>query len=366
MHCRAPMAFHLLLAAVAVATSVRAADTIAADVSRVVDTYLAGPVKERTFSGVVLVAKDGKPLHRKAYGLADEVQGVPNTPDTGFMIFSVTKQFTAALILRLQDRGKLSVNDPVTKYFAEWPKPWEKVTIHHLLTHSSGIEVDSQYFWLVKHYPEFWEDKSKSPPPFEMKALLSEPGTRFRYSNAGYTVLTLIAAKAGGKPYADLIRAELFQPLGMARTGFAGAMPPPARARGYRLTNGAPELSEQKTIDIVGAGDAVTTVDDLLKWDEALYGDALLSSAARKAMFTPFVPGKNGSFGYGWLVRESAPGRSLQLFSGSGAGFAAYVIRVPEEHLYVAVLCNRESEGPFPHGLGVLDAARVVLNGTKR
>jgi CubicO group peptidase (beta-lactamase class C family) len=334
------------------------------DLEQSVESYLSSAAKERRFSGVVLVAKDGKSLFRRAYGFADWTKRTPNEPDTRFMIFSVTKQFTAALILRLAEEGKLSVSDPVSKHVGDWPKEWESVTVHHLLTHSSGIEVDTQYFWLIKHHPEYWEDPARKPPPYEPKNLLNEPGTTFRYSNAGYTVLTLIAANAGGKPFPKLMEETVFRPLGMAHTGLEGISPALPRARGHRLTAESADILEQKTHYIVGAGDMVTTVDDLLKWDESLYGEKFLSERSRKAMFTPFVKGKRGGFGYGWLIRDTTDKRPMHVFSGSGSGFTAYVIRRPDIHLYVAVLTNQETEGEFQFGTGVLDLAERSLQST--
>jgi D-alanyl-D-alanine carboxypeptidase len=331
-----------------------------AELERAVDAYLEQPVRERKFSGVVLIAKDGRPLVRKAYGFADWAKQTPNTPEMGFMIFSVTKQFTAALLLRLQDQGKLSVQDPVARHVADWPKEWEAVTVHHLLSHSSGIDVDTLYFWLIKYHPEYWEDPAEKAPAYEPKPLLSTPGTTFRYSNAGFTVLSRIAAKVGGKPFPELMRDEVFRPLGMDHTGLEGTTAP-ARARGHRLTATTAEVSEQKTHFIVGAGDVVTTADDLLKWDEALYGDGFLSAAARRAMFSGYVKGKHGRLGYAWLLRDTADGRPLQVFSGGGAGFTSYVIRRPDRHLYVAVLCNVETDREFPYGLGLLEKAEAVL-----
>jgi CubicO group peptidase (beta-lactamase class C family) len=350
--------------AVAVVVSSLATASAVSDSPQLVkalDGYLSAAATERKFTGVVLVAKDGKPLFRRAYGFADWTKRTPNTPDTRFMVFSVTKQFTAALILRLEDQGKLSVQDRISKHLADWPKEWEAVTIHHLLTHSSGIDVDTQYFWLIHHYPQFWEDAARKAPAYEPKKLLSEPGATFRYSNAGYTVLSVIAAKVGGKPFAELMKAEVFDPLGMTKTSL-GARPVEARARGHRLTATAADILEQETHYIVGAGDLVTTVDDLLKWDEALYGDAFLPQKARQAMFTPFVRGKKGGFGYGWLLRDTTDSRPLPVFSGSGSGFTAYVIRRPDRHIYVAVLTNQDMDGEFRFGLEVLEKAEAIIH----
>lgn len=323
------------------------------DLARAVDTYLEGPVKDRRFTGVVLIASNGKAVVRKAYGFADWPRQTPNTPETGFMIFSVTKQFTAAAILRLADHGKLSTRDPVSRHVANWPKEWEAVTIHHLLAHSSGIDVDTLAFWLFRYHPEYWADPDQKPPSYEPRPLLSEPGTTLRYSNAGYTVLSMIAARVGGKPFREVMQVEVFGPLGMERSGLEGTHPTPARARGHLLSPTTAEYQEQKTRDIVGAGDMVTTVDDLLRWDEALYGDGFLSDTARRAMFTPHGKAKLGSFGYAWLIQDRADGPPRFLFSGGGAGFTSCVIRRPDRHLYLAMLANNEMDGLLSLVLGL-------------
>jgi D-alanyl-D-alanine carboxypeptidase len=338
-------------------------DGASAALERFVDDYLEARVKERKFSGVVLVAKDGKPLLRKAYGFADWTTRTPSTPDTGFMIFSLTKQFTAAAVLRLQDRGAFSVADKVSKHVADWPKEWDAVTLHHLLSHSSGIDVDTLYFWLVKHHPKFWEDPKQPMPKYEPRPLLSDPGKVFRYSNAGYTVLSLVVEKATGKPFAEALQDEVFKPLGMSRTVCEGAAVTPGRARGHALTSAKAEISEQKTHFIQGAGEVVTTVDDLLKWNITLDGDTFLSPAAKAAMFTRHVKGRTGGMGYGWQIRDGADGRPLPVFGGSGAGFNCFVVRKPHGRLFVAVLCNREADGPFPYALDVLAKTEALLDG---
>lgn len=325
-------------------------------VARSVDAILEQPVKERKFSGVVLVAKDGKPIVRKAYGFADWTTKTPNTPDTGFMIFSVTKQFTAAAILRFQDRGLLKTSDPVSKYIDHWPKEWESVTVHHLLSHTSGIDIDTLYFWLIKHHPSFWEDPKQSPPKYEPKALLSEPGKVFRYSNAGYSVLSLVVERVSKRPFDETLHAEIFVPLGMTRTRCERETPIPGRARGHTLTPTTAEIAEQKTHFIVGAGDVVSTADDMLKWDEALLGDQFLSANAKKEMLTPHVRGKRGGMGYGWQIREVG-GKPIQLFGGSGTGFRSLVIRNPEKHVYIALLANCES--PFDAEFAVDFLAKI-------
>ena len=310
------------------------------------DTALSEAVPGHEFSGVILVAVNGRPRLRKAYGYADWPNHVPNQPSSRFMIFSSTKQFTAAAVLRLADRRKLNVQDPVSRYVDHWPEAWNSARLHHLLTHTSGIEIDTLAFWLFRYYPRFWPEPGEAPPPYEPKPLLSDPGSTFKYCNAGYTVLSLVVEKASGKPFAGAMKELVFGPLKMNDTGLEGTTDLPARVRGHNFPS--EEYLEQKTIDVVGAGDIVTTVEDLLKWDEALYGKAFLSANALLAMFTPHIKGEMGEYGYGWIVEKTADGNLRYLHNGNGSGFRSYVFRRPDLHLYVAVLANREYPALLP------------------
>ena len=314
--------------------------TLAAAVERAVDESVAAPLKDRRFSGVVLVEKDGRVLVRKAYGLADRERGVPNTPDTSFMIMSVSKQFTAALIVRLAAQGRLSLHDRVSDYLADWPVEWDAVKIHHLLSHSAATEIDTTYFWIIKHHPQYWPDPAEARPEYKPRALLTDPGTTFLYANVGYTLLSMIASAATGRPFDELMRDEVFCPLGMKDTKPERHGPTAGRARGYRRTEDGFALQEQKTIDIVGAGDLVSTVDDLARWNRALSDDRFLPSSLRSAMLTPYVTGKYGGVGYGWFFRTGNDGRQLQFHAGDGAGFRAWNYRVSEAGLTIIVLSN--------------------------
>ena len=331
-----------------------------------IDSYLAPLVKEKKFSGVVLVAKHGKPIVRKAYGFADWSTKTPNMPETRFMIFSVTKQFTTAAILRLQDQGKLSVEDPASKHVADWPAEWKAVTIHHLLSHTSGIEVDTLYFWLCKHHPRFWEDPKQSPPPYDPKALVAEPGKTFRYSNAGFNVLSLIVERATGKPFANALRELVFAPLAMNETDSERFSPTRPRAKGHQWSASGIEFAEQNTNGIVGAGDVASTIDDMMKWNRSLDGDEFLSARAREAMFKTHVQGSKWGYGYGWQLRKGEDGTPLQIFGGSGTGFICNVVRRPNNRLYAAVLCNVSADGDYPYALEVVKLAEKDANGSPR
>lgn len=308
---------------------------------RAVDEVLAAPFADRQFAGVVLIEQDGRPLLRKAYGRADRELGTPNGPETPFMIMSVSKQLTAALVLRLAAKGRLGLQDPVGKYLDRWPDEWRPVTVHHLLSHSSGLDIDTTYFWLVANHPEYWAEPGVTPPPYAPRALVTPPGSTFLYSNVGYTLLTRVAAAAGGKNFDSLLREEVLEPVGMSHTRPERGERVAGRARGYQPTADGFELSEQGTRDIVGAGDLVSTVDDLARWNRALDDEAFLPAPLRAAMLTAHLEDpQRGGVGYGWFLRQSAGGRSTRFHTGSGAGFRAYNYRLPEQRLSVIVLSN--------------------------
>lgn len=324
---------------------------LGSDLDSDIDAFLKAETEQKRFSGVVLIAKDGKPLVRRAYGYADGTTKTPNTPETAFMLYSNTKQFTAAAILMLRDRGKLSLNDPISKHLSDCPPEWEPVTLHHLLSHTSGIEIDNLWSWIYNHYPAYRDGPELGP--YERKALVSKPGEKFRYSNGGYMLLAQVVAKASGKDSQRYLEEDIFVPLGMTHTGCDRDKPTPGRARGHDLSGAEPVISEQPTHGIVGAGDVYSTLDDLLKWDEALYGDKLLSPESREAMFSIQFKTARGGLGYGWFVRK-APDGLISHFQhgGGGAGFTSVLIHRPKDHVYIAVLGNLNYDTEFKVGDG--------------
>jgi CubicO group peptidase (beta-lactamase class C family) len=336
----------------------------ASDLDLAIDAYLKGQTQQRRFSGVVLIAKDGKPLFRRAYGYTDWRTHVPNTPETAFMLYSNTKQFTAAAILLLRDRGKLALNDPIAKHLGDCPPEWEPVTIHHLLSHTSGMEIDNLWCWIYNHYPSYREGPRLGP--YQRKSLVSKPGAKFQYSNGGYMLLAQVVASRSGKGFQQFLEEDLFAPLRMTHTGCDRDKRTPGRARGHDLSGATPAIAEQLTHGIVGAGDVYATVDDLLKWDEALYNDRLLSRASRVAMFATQFPTPRGGVGYGWFVHRAADG-SISHFQhgGGGAGFTSVLLRRPKDHVYIAVLGNLQYNPPFQIGDGCRERLDAWLSGRR-
>ena len=299
---------------------------------------MAGFVRPDEFSGVVLVAKDGKPVFRKAYGLANREWNVPNAVTGKFRIGSMTKAFTATAILQLQEAGKLSIDDPISKYYADAPATWHAVTLRHLLTHTSGIPsyTDQPGFFAeqarLDRSPEEIIKLTRDAP------LQFEPGSQFRYDNTGYIILGYVIEKVSGQTYADYVRQRILAPLNMKNSGYdVSETVLPQRAAGYAPSPSgvinAPYLS--MTLPFA-AGSIYSTVDDLLAWDQALSAPGKpLGAASLKAMFTDYGHG----YGFGWVMAD-LHGHRLITHNGGINGFVSENPRYPDDRLTVILLSN--------------------------
>ena len=312
----------------------------AADVTPTADTYLRAQARVNGFSGTVLLARGGSPILSHGYGWANAEWEVPNTPTTKFRLGSITKQFTATLVLRLQEQKKLTVQDPICTYVAPCPDAWKPVTVHHLLTHTSGIP---SYTGLPDYQKTMMVPRTIEQMVAVFRDLPLEfvPGEKFKYNNSGYFLLGVIIEKVAGKKYEDALGDEIFGPLGMKDTGYDWSEPLlPRRAAGY--TRRGDTWVNAKFLDMqqpYSAGSLYSTVEDLLKWDQALYSDRVLPEAARAAMFTPF----KDNYAYGWTIQppERATSGRLQIGHGGGInGFSTMITRVPSDHVTVIVLSN--------------------------
>jgi CubicO group peptidase (beta-lactamase class C family) len=303
-------------------------------------TYLANLMDEGNFLGSVLVAQNGDILLNEGYGQANVGAEIPNLPETQFRIGSLTKQFTAAAILKLQEQGLLNVQDPVAKFLPDYPRGNE-ITIHHLLTHTGGIPNCERR----RDLPEVVQ----SPIPldeliasFSGQPLEFLPGQQYRYSSSGYVVLTKIIEIASGQPYADYLENQILIPANMAYSGYDFLSPDlPNPAEGYHLTPGGPRpaiLTDSSWP--TGAGALYSTVGDLYRWDRALYEDDILSTASRQAFFTPWMDtGQGTDYGYGWDIGTTA-GRPSIAHGGGIFGFASFMARFPEDDAVIIVLSN--------------------------
>ena len=323
-------------------TATRPASSAAVDpaIAVKIEEYMQAQVRANGFSGTFLVARDGKPLVSNGYGYANAEWQIPNAPDTKFRLGSITKQFTSMLIMRLQEQGKVKVQDPICSYLSPCPDAWKPITIHHLLTHTSGIPsyTDSPDYLKGMMVPKTLDEMVAG---FRSLPLEFEPGSRFKYDNSGYFLLGLIIEKSSGRTYEDLLKTEICGPLGIKDTGYDHpATILPRRATGYgrdgSTTINAPYLD---MLQPYAAGALYSTVQDLLIWDQALYSDRLLPAAARTAMFMPFKDG----YAYGWSIRPASPatfGRALIEHGGGINGFSSMIVRVPDERVTSIVLSN--------------------------
>lgn len=315
----------------------------ASDLASKAAEYMQERARVAGFSGAVLVARGGQPVFRRSYGLANHELGIPNTPAMKFRLGSVGKQFTSAAVLLLEQRGKLKLTDPAGKYLSDWPKAWDEVTIHHLLSHTAGLpRLTTQALLDVSAL------SNATPKPFqgvrdlfkpgeELQPLDFKPGENWAYSNIGYIVLSMIIEKASGQSYCDFVAQEIFRHLGMTNTGCED----PGtilrqRVSGYTRINDA--LVNAYYVDMRfanGDGSIYSTLDDLLLWDRALDSDRLLDSRARDKFFTPV----RNEYAYGWWVQTRFD-RKAEWHGGNVSGFVSQITRYPGEKVFIVVLSN--------------------------
>jgi len=311
------------------------------DVARIdrmfAETYPAsGP------GAAVLVLERGKTVLRKGYGMAELELGVPIAPDMVFRVGSVTKEFTAACILKLVEEGRLSLDDPVSKLLPDFPTGGRRVTVEQLLTHTSGLRSYTDMPSWAGHRREDWT-LSELEAFFRGEPFDFEPGTRWHYDNSGYVLLGAILEKVAGKPYADVVAETIFRPLGMKDTRYGSDAPiVPGRVAGYVKGPGgvlnAPFLSMTQPY---AAGALVSTVDDLARWHAGLDAGRVVSPGILRRLWTPKVlpDGTDTRYGFGWILWNYR-GRRVVEHGGGINGFQTANLRLPDDGIYVAVLSN--------------------------
>ncbi|HJP98984.1 MAG TPA: serine hydrolase [Rhodanobacteraceae bacterium] len=324
-----------------------------------IDQYMDAAAKTWHFMGSILVVRDGQVVIAKGYGMANVERNVPNTPDTEFRIGSNTKQFTSMAIMMLQAEGKLDVHDPVCKYVPDCPKDWQPITIHDLLTHTSGIPNFTDF-------PSYMKARDETLTPTQLLALFKDkpldfkPGTKFKYSNSGYEVLGYIVEKVSGETYAQFLQQHIFKPLGMTNSGYDSSHPTAKNhARGYEAYDEArkkyPPASFVDMSVPFSAGALYSTVRDLYTWDRALAAARLLPMPLHQQMFARQVPvdeSRKVFYGYGWFV-STRSGHPSYFHEGGIAGFTSINGWFPDQHAYVIVLDNVSSPevGEVANGL---------------
>ena len=310
------------------------------DLAQQADELVQAYVKSGDFSGSVLVAKDGKIILKKGYGLANREWSIPNASDTKFRLGSITKQFTSMLIMQLVAEGKIDLEAPMSTYLPKYRKDiGDKVNIHHLLTHTSGIPsyTDDQVFMMTKvrnyYKPEEFVEE------FCSGDLKFEPGSEYDYNNSAYFILGFIIEKMTGMTYAEALEERIFKPLGMNDTGYDSYSEIiPKRASGYRVDAKGYENCWFLDMSIpYAAGSLYSTVEDLYKWDRALYTNELLDEKWKKKMFTPFL----NNYAYGWSTGDYE-GHPYMDHGGGIFGFNTFLIRGYEDDMFAVALGNSE------------------------
>jgi CubicO group peptidase (beta-lactamase class C family) len=313
---------------------------------------LGGGSPLRALSGYVLVAQHDQVLYGQGFGLADRANQRVATADTSFRVGSVTKQFTAAAILRLEQDGKLAVEDKVSKHLPDYPGPGKDVTIHQLLTHTAGIPSYTELDKLMERRAEpitvhdllamFWN------LPLEFA-----PGTKFSYSNSGYAILGAIIERVSGVPYRRYLEDHLFRPAKLAHTEVGDAAGAADRAEGYKIAQHA--LIPAHAIDMslpFAAGAVRSTASDLVRWHRALSGDAILSAGERDKLYRV----ERDKYAYAWVVDEVA-GHRVVWHNGGIDGFGTSYWRVPDADLVVVAWTNVEGVAIDPVSKAAVEAA---------
>ena len=316
------------------------ASEMAAHIEEALDLY----AQAQQFSGVVLVARGGKPILAKGYGDADRARGVPNDVRTRFRIGSLTKQFTAMIVLILQERGLLDIKDSICDYIEDCPDTWSDITIEQLLIHTSGIPDFTRF-------PGYEATKGQASTVketidrFRNEPLDFAPGERWSYTNSGYILLGSIIEVVTGQSYEDVAQEYVFAPLGMTNTGYDHNRND--LAVGY--VNGSGALAAFIDMSIpYAAGALYSTAEDLLKWDRALANGSLVDAALENEIFTsqasiPDGPGMG--YGYGWIVTEEY-GQPVVFHNGGIEGFVSNITRFLGDDTLIVMLSNEEQTNP--------------------
>jgi D-alanyl-D-alanine carboxypeptidase len=310
-----------------------------------IDDFVMSQMTQHQIPGLSLaMVRDGRLIKTKGYGKANLELGVPVTEETVFEIGSLTKQFTATLILMLAEDKKLALDDKIIRYFTNAPEAWTNITLRHLLTHTSGIKnyTGLTGFECSRHLsaPQFIEAIGKHPLDFE-------PGSKFSYCNSGYNLLGFIVEKVAAKPYWQVLQERIFNPAGMKASQNRDLdRIIRNRACGYQKRDNQIVNREGDLTDVFSAGAIASTVLDLLKWNYALESGKLLKTASLQQMWTP-VKLKDGqlyNYGFGWNL-EDYKGTHCIGHGGSTSGFSSSLQRFTDLKLTVVVLTNSGESG---------------------
>ncbi|HEX8170699.1 MAG TPA: serine hydrolase [Thermoanaerobaculia bacterium] len=309
------------------------------------DAVVASSFKADEPGAAVLVMRDGKALLRKAYGLADVELGVAIQPEHIFRIGSITKQFTAVAILQLVEQGKISLADPIAKFFPDYPSEWKAITVEHLLTHTSGMPSYSSkddFMSLIRTdlTPQQLIDTFKNDP------LQFAPGERYASGNSDYVILGALIEKVTGQSYADYMASNVFAKAGLTHTSYDDPIRIiPKRVKGYDRNRGAIVNARYVSPTIpYSAGSIISTVDDLATWTDAVAAGKVVRRDLLDRAWTPYkLPsGEATGYGYGWAIDDLFGSRVIS-HGGRVMGFTAYALWMPQEKVFVTILSNTDA-----------------------
>jgi len=331
-------------------------------VSAKIDDYVRAEMQAQQIPGVSLaIVKNGEIVLAKGYGLANVEHQVPVKPETIFQSGSMGKQFTATAVMMLVEEGKLSLDDPITKFFPDGPEAWRNITVRHLLTHTSGLGDYPDDFDLRRDYTE-----DELVQRIKTLPLAFQPGAKWSYSNLAYVMLGVLIHRVSGKFYGDFLQERVFKPLGMTTARvISEADIVPNRAAGYRLVNG--ELKNQNwvspTLNTTADGALYLTVYDMAKWDAALYTEKLLKRSSLDQMWTAVKlnDGRTFPYGFGWGLGE-VHGHRIVEHGGSWQGFKSHISRYVDDKLTVVVFANQARANPakIAHGVAAIFDAQLT------
>jgi len=312
------------------------------------DKLISSYAEYGKFNGSVLVAEKGKVIYKKGFGLADMEWNIPNQPDTKHRLGSITKQFTSMLIMQLVEQGKLKLNVPISTYLPDYPKKnGDVITIHHLLTHSSGIPNMTSFPGFFKNFSRNSYSPVQLVDLFADSTLQFKPGKTFAYSNSGYVLLGYIIEKVSGKSYEQVLQENIFTPLHMNNTGYDhhGRLLK-NRANGYEKNGRSYVNASFLDMSVpYAAGSMYSTVEDLFLWDQALYGNKLLRKENMDLLFTKHISSGGGHYGYGWGIGERPLGNTAERIetighNGGINGFNTQLIRISSDKSFIVLLNN--------------------------
>jgi CubicO group peptidase (beta-lactamase class C family) len=314
-----------------------------------IDTFLDKITREQGFSGSVIVARDGRVLLEKGYGFADLKKTVPADAETKYYIASISKQLTAAAILKLEEEGRLSVSDPVGKHLKNVPAGLSELKIHHLLSQSSGIDQN--------YAADGIRDREQAVSAIFAKPLKHAPGEKFTYSNDNYSLLAIIIEIVSGKSYEDFLRESLFAPLKLSDTGFWGE-----NAHIAELLKPPDRQMLKPNWGFRGGTGIYSTVGDLFKWQQALFGDNILNKTSRQKILTPYYEMSRGKYGYGWFMSRLSDGRESIWAPGAEDFGHSGIIKSYSDGFVLVILSNAgQLNGKFARAVALEGIEEIIL-----